>query len=588
MKLHGYLLSALLVVITSNVNASSYFVSSSSGLDTNPGTSPAAPFKTLQKAADSTHPGDTVYAMEGIYMEPYNADVVMIHVSGTKSAPITFTNYKGQNAKIVLNENNWRGINVAAGTQYIVINGFEISGINQSLTWSGANGARLSGLAIAKYNGTGVCCNGTFDDNTKEGGIGSLQSDYLTIRNNVIWNCAWYSSYNGSGISTCENANTDNNSAGYRIVITGNKVYNCAAYIGSMQIPWRLTDGNGIIIDDADCTGTSKIAFTGRTLVADNLVYDCGGRGVNVGSSNNVDVINNTLYHNANSYSQADVHIDVGGLGTSNYAADKYFSDGTVESPWTGDVDTSQLSGASPAPADVYRSGRRGTSSGGFTYTIPAKRLCSYLIVLHFSEDRWDASDKRQFNVSINGNPWLTNFDIFGTAGAMHRAVAEQCFDTSDPDGKIVISFTPGKYDVPKVDGIEVLPDNFSPVGEIAFDSTITPVGTYHCCNNIIWPNQGAPAIAQWNVKASQIDVDSNLYYDGSGSHPATPFDDKEALWTDPLFVSPGTTGDANFHLRNTSPAIKAGNKSYFVLPIDLDGKPRHDGAAVDIGAYQH
>ena len=587
--------------------AAEYYVSSAAGLDSNSGLSMSTPFKTLQKAADITHPGDTVYALSGTYTDTNNPDVINIRTSGTASAPITFRNYKGQTPKIQLSTNNWRGVNIAAGVKYIVIDGFEIAGINQSLTWKGASAARESGLGIPLYHGTGVCCNGTFDSATKainpvshivvenckihdcgEEGFGSLQSDYLTIKNNVIWNCSWYSSYNGSGISTCENANVDNNTADYKIIITGNKVYNCAAYIGSMQIKWSLTDGNGIIIDDADCRGTSQIAYAGKTLVADNLVYHCGGRGINVGSSNNVDVINNTLYHNATSFPVANVHIAAGGNAASPFVADAGFTGGATDSPWDGPVDTSLINGVAIAPQAVYHNERFGTSPDGFKYTIHVKPLCSYRIILHFTEDKWNEPNKRQFNVSINDNRWLNNFDIFAAAAALHKAVAEVALDTSDPDGNIVIGFTPGAYDVPKVDAVEVIPDYFAPSGEICFDSSIKPTGMYHCYGNICWPIAGEPAITQYNVDPSQINLDYNLYYDSSGSHPAVAFTDKNAVWSDPRLKSPGIGADADFQLLPDSSAINSGGNFDTHSSTDLSGKSRVVGGAVDIGAYEY
>ena len=54
------------------------------GRDTNPGTL-AAPWKTIQKAANSAKAGDNVFVRAGIYKEK-----VQINVSGTATAPFTF------------------------------------------------------------------------------------------------------------------------------------------------------------------------------------------------------------------------------------------------------------------------------------------------------------------------------------------------------------------------------------------------------------------------------------------------------------------------------------------------------------------
>jgi len=52
----------------------------------------------------------------------------------------------------------------------------------------------------------------------------------------------------------------------------------------------------------------------------------------------------------------------------------------------------------------------------------------------------------------------------------------------------------------------------------------------------------------------------------------------------DPQFVDPA---NANFHLKNTSPAIDVGS-SINAPTVDFDGKPRPQGAGIDIGAFEY
>ena len=49
----------------------------------------------------------------------------------------------------------------------------------------------------------------------------------------------------------------------------------------------------------------------------------------------------------------------------------------------------------------------------------------SYTVRLDFAEIYWTAAGQRLFNVSINGQQVLTNFDIFATAGGKDIAIAE-------------------------------------------------------------------------------------------------------------------------------------------------------------------
>jgi parallel beta-helix repeat protein len=132
-------------------------------------------------------------------------------------------------------------------------------------------------------------------------GISSIQADYVTIEKNKVFNNSWYTVYSTSGISTWQNWRFDN-SQGYKTIIRNNKVYNNRNYI-----PWlamgKIVDGNGIIIDDSKNTqnGSSLGAYTGRTLVANNIVFNNGGSGIHAYESEHVDIINNTAYMNSQS-----------------------------------------------------------------------------------------------------------------------------------------------------------------------------------------------------------------------------------------------------------------------------------------------
>lgn len=82
---------ALLLAPTAGADlahAAIYYVSVVTGLDSNPGTSPAAPWRTIQKAADTMIAGDTVNVMAGIYRE-----AVVPKNSGEAGAPITYQAY---------------------------------------------------------------------------------------------------------------------------------------------------------------------------------------------------------------------------------------------------------------------------------------------------------------------------------------------------------------------------------------------------------------------------------------------------------------------------------------------------------------
>src|ERR1700721_1181770 len=88
-----------------------YYVSTS-GSDSNPGTL-AAPWLTIQKAANTATAGATVYVFGGVYTE-----IVSFPNSGTAKAPITFQSYPGQTAII-----DGTGLTVSGTQGLITISG---------------------------------------------------------------------------------------------------------------------------------------------------------------------------------------------------------------------------------------------------------------------------------------------------------------------------------------------------------------------------------------------------------------------------------------------------------------------------------
>ncbi|MEO8955192.1 MAG: malectin domain-containing carbohydrate-binding protein [Ktedonobacteraceae bacterium] len=144
------------------------------------------------------------------------------------------------------------------------------------------------------------------------------------------------------------------------------------------------------------------------------------------------------------------VRINSGGPAVAPFAADTDFTGGTAVST-SKTVDTSGVS--NPAPQAVYQSNRYGNFSYGITGLTAG---ASYPVRLHFAETYWTAAGQRTFNVSINGQQVLTNFDIVAAAGAANKAVVEQFTATADSSGKITLQFTTVK-DNAQVNGIEIV-----------------------------------------------------------------------------------------------------------------------------------
>ena len=306
----------LLLIIPYFSFATNYYVSQIMGDDAFNGTSPTTPFYTLQKAADFTNPGDTVFVMNGVYTNNYvSSNVLGIYNSGTPTAYITYKNYLNDTPIFQIQANNWGAISVQ-GADYVIVDGFTVIGNNDNITLAYAQSQQnnLSNSATSS-NGIGVGDEYQVPTNKSHhviirnckvskcggGGIYSYQVDYITIENNTISDCGWYSPYGNSGISMYQNWNSDT-AAGFKNFVTGNTCFGNKNLV-PFYAAGSITDGNGIIFDDYRNTQNNSTigAYVGKTYCANNVCFNNGARGIHCYLADNVLIINNTCYKNCQS-----------------------------------------------------------------------------------------------------------------------------------------------------------------------------------------------------------------------------------------------------------------------------------------------
>jgi parallel beta-helix repeat protein len=295
--------------------ATNYYVSPK-GDDNNNGLTIATAFQTIEKSTYAVAPGDTVFIRSGTYSKTDPESLIAyLTISGTETKPITFKAYPGETPILQLNKNNWGAFSIN-GCDYITIDGFTIIGNNDNITLQYAQSQQLvKGNTATSCNG--IAINTEYQNDTNRphhitiknckvskcpgGGIFTYNADYVTIENNTVSECGWYAPYGNSGISMYQNWNSDNNT-GFKNFITGNTCYRNENYIPFFVVG-SITDGNGIIIDDGRNTQNNSTLgkYLGGTYIANNLVFDNGGRGIHCFESDNVLVINNTSYQNCKS-----------------------------------------------------------------------------------------------------------------------------------------------------------------------------------------------------------------------------------------------------------------------------------------------
>ncbi len=306
----GALLTPLLIALPQVAAAASYYVSPTNGSNSHNGLSASTPFRTIQYAEGLTKPGDTVYLMNGTYTNDAPGDnVLMISVSGTAAAPITYTAYPGAHP-VLSYSSSWAAILVAAN--YITISGLEIVGNAASVTPATAM-AQMKNLANPATNGDGVdvepasssaptvhhvTLQNLLVHDTPGGGIEVHYADYITLKGNVVYNTSHWSPYGDSGISVYEAKDIDSNT-GYKISVLNNTTFNNSENVPCVDRQYKsISDGNGIIIDDNRHTQDGGVPYHGRTLVAYNVTFGNGGSGIHAFESQHVDILNNTAYGN--------------------------------------------------------------------------------------------------------------------------------------------------------------------------------------------------------------------------------------------------------------------------------------------------
>jgi parallel beta-helix repeat protein len=307
-----------------------YYVSGT-GSDSNDGLSISNAFRLLQNATDHTQPGDTVLVMNGTYSQAEPTwNVMNITRSGRADAWIAYKAYPGHTPKVKVR--NWTGINVD-GAAYILLEGFTVEGnrdevsldyalsqknnLNNPITSGNCMGVVPKYQSNPEVRAHHIIIRNNNVSKCPGGGIYTTRADYIRVEDNIIWGNAYYAPYANSGLSFYQNHDIDNNTGAKmfirRNVIYGNK--NFVPFYFSNDNPDQrvITDGNGIIIDDARNTqsfvGSSGTPYRGCTFIANNIVYENGARGIHVFLSDNVTIINNTTYRNSSNPATPDGEI---------------------------------------------------------------------------------------------------------------------------------------------------------------------------------------------------------------------------------------------------------------------------------------
>lgn len=265
------------------------YVDPQGGDDRNDGQSETQAWRSLQLALDRLTPGQTLYLMDGTYSGPLVEDPAhfVVRVDGEPDAWITVAAAPSHTP--VLHPTEGNGL-VVKDADYVEISGLTVEG-------QGFGPENAYGWGLLVRNSHHVKLSNNTISNMAVGGISAVESANLTITGNTTFNNSYWGTEQGSGISVWHSVDHgfEPDADGYSDRVVGNISYGNENKVYSRWHPGQnvMSDGNGIIIDE-----TRDFDYPGRFLVANNIVFNNGGRGIAVTRSRHVDVLFNTTYHN--------------------------------------------------------------------------------------------------------------------------------------------------------------------------------------------------------------------------------------------------------------------------------------------------
>ena len=323
-----------------------------------------SPYQTINRGIQDVVAGGTVYVMDGTYTdesagEPIvlfyedpthqdsagnnyvysngenlnNPHVVTINKAGNETdGYITLKNYPNHSPKIIFDGQG--GIKLGPNANYVIVEGFEVEGPSQSITYNQAIMNRRNRITLKEsenqnnnnysyFSGKGIW--GGYDDHhhiiirnnvvhdTPGSGIRFNDSDHITIENNTVYNTTWWTSSASSAIVFAETIaiSEEDNTDEIKMIIRGNTVYNnwnripfyMSSFPDNAQPPngnygnagySTILDGQGLYVTRSDPN------YNGTFLFENNLCVNNGKNGINFDRSNASSALirNNTIYFN--------------------------------------------------------------------------------------------------------------------------------------------------------------------------------------------------------------------------------------------------------------------------------------------------
>jgi hypothetical protein len=281
-------------------DATTYYVATN-GSDSNPGTQ-TKPFHTIQKAANTVRPGDTVQVAPGTY-----TNKVEHRTHGTANARIRFVSSTKWGARIVSGAVNSIWTNWG---NYVDIVDFDISGKGRLGITNYASHVNIVGNKVHDLLNY-PCDNGASSGHGILAGIRNIPATDINIIGNVV-----YDNGGGAAAQSC-NTGTHGIYHSHSGIIANNIVYNNRAVgVHAWHEPHDLLIANNLVFNN----GKSGILVGGQEgpahhiRVVNNIVIDNRGNGLKETGKNRTtnQFINNIVFRNRNGNVNLNVATDQG------------------------------------------------------------------------------------------------------------------------------------------------------------------------------------------------------------------------------------------------------------------------------------
>lgn len=161
-----------------------------------------------------------------------------------------------------------------------------------------------------------------------------------------------------------------------------------------------------------------------------------------------------------------------------------------------GPIGNNILNTADPGLYQTQMYGKTGTL-GIWSGFAPGQCMVQF----YLAEQYWTGSGKRLFDVAVNGNLVMQNFDIFQQAGGQYRALVET-FNVNAPNGTITITVPNVEVDNASFAGLKIT-DSAGKVLRMAFHQT-----PYTDSSNQVWQTYAsslASSSAQWAAILNRV-----------------------------------------------------------------------------------